>query len=596
MWPFSKKKAAQADAPKAEGMRRGLRGVQDSPMLLKADAELIRDVLPRIFQRTGDAFAPDVPENGTAMSMDAALDSCGHSRLPDIFSVQDTVPGVLFSWYGAQSFIGYQACAILAQHWFIAKACGQAPKDAMQNGFKPVASLPEGDVPADVIKAITERDREMNILNECYEACRNARIFGIRHVLFLVDGIDYEAPFNPDGVAPGSYRGISQIDPYWLTPVFDAAGIADPAGAHFYEPTWWRLPNGQKVHRSHFVILREDEVPDVLKPTYYYGGIPLPQKIYERVYCAERTANEAPELALTKRLITLTASLENYLTDENEITERLHAFNRLRSNFGFLVVGEDENINQIDTALTDFDALIMTQYQIACSIAGYPSTELLGTSPKGFNATGEHESNSYDQALVSMQTNGATPIVDRHHLLLCRSEFSEHQELSIETVWNPVRAPKPGELADINLKKAQAAHARVTSGVTTGAEEREALVTDPDSGFGHLGQTDGGEESWEFEDLFNHVELDAPEEPQPAVASMEESGKTAQEISLNGAQVSSMLEVVSQVAGGFLPRSTGVEILLAAFPVSRTQAENIMGAVGKGFTPANPDSGEGGNI
>ncbi|MBZ4283755.1 DUF1073 domain-containing protein, partial [Streptococcus pneumoniae] len=70
---------------------------------------------------------------------------------------------------------------------------------------------------------------------------------------------------------------------------------------HYYEPTYW-LINGRRYHRSHLVIYRTCEVPDILKPMYRYGGVPVPQRVMERVYCAERTANEAPELAMTKRL------------------------------------------------------------------------------------------------------------------------------------------------------------------------------------------------------------------------------------------------------------------------------------------------------
>lgn len=56
--------------------------------------------------------------------------------------------------------------------------------------------------------------------------------------------------------------------------------------------------------------------------------------------------------------------------------------------------------------------------------------------------------------------------------------------------------------------------------------------------------------------------------------------------SLNGAQVASMLEIVTNVATGQIPRSTGVAIMVAAFPLSQEQAEEIMGTVGDGFVPA----------
>ncbi len=35
---------------------------------------------------------------------------------------------------------------------------------------------------------------------------------------------------------------------------------------------------------------------------YNYFGVSVPERIYERVYASERTANEAPQLAMTKRL------------------------------------------------------------------------------------------------------------------------------------------------------------------------------------------------------------------------------------------------------------------------------------------------------
>jgi hypothetical protein len=502
MWNRLKKIMAGRPAPEAEKAA-DTRKPGAAPERYGEDKrEIYRRNLPRVFQRTAKSLRRERDPGSSRPPAGAAArpyseDEADTPALPDIYSVSDIVPAAVFDWFGAHSFIGHQMCAILAQHWLIDKACGQAPRDAARNGFLAQVTRSAGEAPPpELIQKINERDQEMDILGQCREFSRNARIFGIRHALFLAEGLDYEAPFNVDGVKPRGYKGISQIDPYWLAPEFDEAGISDPAGRHFYEPTWWRLPNGQRVHRSHFVILREGEVPDVLKPTYYYGGLPLPQLIFERVYAAERTANEAPELALTKRLITMRANMDNYLTEEGVVTERLAAFNRLRSNYGFLVVGEDENIQQIDTALADFDALIMTQYQLVAAIARTPATKLLGTTPKGFNATGEYESDSYDQELASLQGD-MTPLLDRHHLLLCRSEFADYSGLSVKAVWNPVRAPKPLEKADMELKEAQAAQTRVAAEITSPEEERARLMANPESGYSgpELGEeADGLEE------------------------------------------------------------------------------------------------------
>lgn len=46
-----------------------------------------------------------------------------------------------------------------------------------------------------------------------------------------------------------------------------------------------------------------------------------------------------------------------------------------------------------------------------------------------------------------------------------------------------------------------------------------------------------------------------------------------------------MVEVIAKVATGELPRDSGIAILKAAFSLTDAQAEEIMGSVGKGFTP-----------
>lgn len=479
-WLFAAAIAEEADKRNKERSKRQRPAPLASALAVKAGEELIREALPRIVQRTTENLVPLGPD-GKAMSMDGA--EARHS-LPDIYGVQDTVPGVVFSWFGAHSFIGHQACAFLAQHWLVDKACSQAPKDAVQNGFEPVISMASGEVPPEVAQEIRDHNDEIDIVGECREFSRNSRIFGIRHALFLVDGIDYSAPFNPDGVTPGSYKGISQIDPYWLTPEFDSTSITNPSAKHFYEPTWWRLPDGKRVHRSHFIILRESEVPDVLKPTYYYGGLPIPQLIYERVYAAERTANEAPELAMSKRLLVSHEEVDFLMGDEEEGENRLYQAEQLRNNFGIWAVG-DADIEQFDTSLADFDTVLMSQYQLVAAIARTPATKMLGTSPKGFNATGEHESDSYDQELVTIQS-GMTPLLNRHHLLLCRSRYPQYPDLIIRSNWNPVRKLKPGENADINLKKAQTSQAHISAGVTAPEEERDRLIADPDGGYSTL--------------------------------------------------------------------------------------------------------------
>lgn len=86
-------------------------------------------------------------------------------------------------------------------------------------------------------------------------------------------------------------------------------------------------------------------------------------------------------------------------------------------------------------------------------------------------------------------------------------------------------------------------------------------------------------------------EAPEPEEPKAGdaidVVSDEPTEAVAKDpqASLNGAQVDALKGIVSDVALGRIPRETGIELIVAAFPLSQAQADKIMGTVGNGFEP-----------
>jgi phage gp29-like protein len=59
---------------------------------------------------------------------------------------------------------------------------------------------------------------------------------------------------------------------------------------------------------------------------------------------------------------------------------------------------------------------------------------------------------------------------------------------------------------------------------------------------------------------------------------------------LNGAQVASLLQVIDGVAQGRMPRESGVQILVACFPLTEEGADALMGEVGRGFVPTAPSA------
>lgn len=408
-------------------------------------------------------------------------------------SAFDSFEPVTFSenvsnWYGSQSYIGPQLCAVLAQQWLINKACSIAAEDATRHGYE----LTRNDgqtLDSETSDKIRQSDKRLKITQNLLEFERFAQVFGIRIALFLVDSEDekyYEKPFNIDGVKPGTYKGISQVDPYWCNAELDASAVSDPINKDFYEPTYWRI-GALKVHKSHLIISVPKPVPDILKPTYRFGGIPLTQEIYERVYNAEVCANEGPKLLMTKRTKVMQCDIEAVIANQSAFEKRLQTIVSLRDNHGIQVLGEGESVSQLESSLSDLDTTILTQYELVAAIARIPASKLLGQAPAGSLATtGDYEMTTYHEMLESIQSLRLTPLLDRHYQILLKSDFPEIANVNLTVTWNGVKSVSDRERAELNTMKAQTDATLAQVGAIDGQMIRERVIKDPFSGYsGH---------------------------------------------------------------------------------------------------------------
>lgn len=404
-----------------------------------------------------------------------------------------TVSETLLEWFGSQTFVGFQLCAIIAQHWLIDRICTLPGRDAIRHGFDVVLpGVPEAKQP-EVRAAIREANSALHLNRQMIQFVRFGRVFGIRVALFVVDMGDeakqkeyYENPFNPDAVKPGTYKGISQIDPYWMTPELDDAGVRDPASIDFYEPTWWNI-QGKRYHKSHLAIYRTSDVADLLKPSYQYAGISIPQRIMERVYGAERTANEAPQLLMTKRLGVWKTDLAHIMMNQDKFAVHMENFAIYRDNYGQRIIDTEDEMAQFDATLSGLSDVIDGQYDIVCAAGGVPITKVMSKSPKGgLGQSGNYEEASYHEELETIQDLDLTPFLDHHHLLLALSVIGPKfglKNVVIQHEWNPVDSPDAKELAETNKLKAETDTALANAGAIDGEDIRNRIRSAKDSGY-----------------------------------------------------------------------------------------------------------------
>ena len=440
-------------------------------------------------QKTHMDFKP-VAQTGYAMDS-TAMDSCNrfNENTKDIYSIRQPLNDIIYTHFATQGFIGFQACAILTQNWLINKACLLPTKDAIRPNytvdFKGSDEVFEED--KDKIKdmqAISDDKQKFDIKEVARVFAEKKRQFGQSLAYPLIEGVNYEEPFNIDAIKLGSYKGMTVIDPVWYNVELDSEAIMNPESLRFFKPTYFELPNGTRVHYTWVQFGVNGEVPDILKSTYRFGGYPIPQLIYERAYAAEKVANEAPMLAQSKRLLVADINVAAYLTNTAETVEKLKAISQFRDNWGVMTKRPGDSVQQIDTSLTDLDEVIMTQYQLTAAAAGITATKLLETQPKGFNSTGDYEDDQYKLTLTSIQEDDFAPLLEMHYRCLAMSKYGLDREFTVH--FEEIDTPTEKERAEINEINSRTYATYVNAGVITGDEVRERLKEDEDSGFNTL--------------------------------------------------------------------------------------------------------------
>lgn len=516
MFNWFKKKEAPKAAPQKEEQAFDrfleLQQAQDnSPIPSQKLTKEQQDELLKLSFPLGKVQMKDAQTGKYAMDADFSYQDL-QGMITDAGRADDRI----FTFYAKHGFIGWQLCSIISQNWLVANACSIPAEDTVRplwrNIIKKKAELETDEEKEEEATELTDLTlKKYQLADKLRQHIKNSRVFGVSYALLCIDGIDYSHPFNLDSVRPGSFKGISIIDPIWMAPQWNSGALNNPGSPNFYEPDYYQVNGLGRVHRSHFIKLVHEEVPDILKPSYYFGGLGVAQMIYERVYAAERTANEAPLLALTKRLLVVPTNLKSLALKPKLAWDliKMLVFGRDNQGVYFTEEGEKNQVHQVDTSLSDLDAVIMTQYQLVAAISRIPAHKLLKTDPKGLNNNGLYTIKDYTQELQSLQEKAARPLVERVNAVTLRSDLYELKGVTqILTEFNPIDMPTEKEKAEVESMQAQTAAQYVAAGILSPEEVRKALRSERGGRFADI------EEELPADEIPGDLEL--PEE-EPAV-------------------------------------------------------------------------------
>lgn len=317
--------------------------------------------------------------------------------------------------------------------------------------------------------------------------------FGRGHLFIDIGasgGIELSTPIGSgkDGatevkVKKGSLKQLKTVEPMWVYPMgYDAK---DPLSPNWYRPDTWYVMSRQ-VHRTRLLTFVTREVPDILKPAYAFGGLPLIQIAKPYVDNWLKTRQSVADLVQSYSQPVIQTDLLAQMSStegSTQLFKRLDVFNNTRNNRGVMALDKErEDFKNVTTPLSSIDKLQAQSQEQMASVSGIPIMFLLGDQPTGLNASSEGAVRAFYDWVQSLQE-----FVFGDHLdtIVSMAQINIWGKVDPDITYEFVKLWTPTEKEEAEMRKADADRDKVylEEGVVHADEVREKLAQDPDSGY-----------------------------------------------------------------------------------------------------------------
>lgn len=336
-----------------------------------------------------------------------------------------------------------------------------------------------------------------------YSLIRGDGMFGRMH-LFMSFGQQDETNTDElrtpvgDGSADISKTKVSQqnplrrlkaIEPVWTYPM--AYNAVNPLLEDWYNPQYWYVM-GRELHVSRILPFISRPVPDILKPSYAFGGIALSQLAEPYVNIWLRTRQSVADLIHSFSVMVLKTNLQTMTQPDaaSNLLGRMALFNALRDNNGsFVIDKQTEEFANVSASLSGLHELQAQSQEHMSFPARIPLVKLTGIQPSGLNASSEGEIRVYYDTINSYQNRTVRrplQIVVNFAMLSLWGEIDEDLMLEFEPLWEMSKK----EQAELQKMEAERDGAFIDKGVLAPEEVRERVISDPDLPYGGLDPED----------------------------------------------------------------------------------------------------------
>jgi phage-related protein (TIGR01555 family) len=495
-----------------------------------------------------------------------------------------------------------------------AKVVDMLPKDMVREGFK--LKIPSWDE-EEIRNFVTYLEQEMNWKATFQKALSWARLYGGSGVVL---GIDDGAP------NPWSPLNTNRIRRFDFATVLNRHELIwhmideDPRSKNMGMPLIYQMQPRFSMKGAGITMIHHSRI-------IRFDGATLPRQLFiqngfwsNSVLATFRgplsnysqtqdgVATLMTEMAVGVFKVKDMQRLMSMKGGKNLLQERLNLMDLAKSVVNSIMIDAEEDYERKQTPLTGVADVIDRMERRLVTASGYTHTVLLGEAPGGgMGETGKSERHDYYDFVSKEQEVVLKPAL-RQFIKLCFLNKSgptrgiEPPDWDIE--FCPLWQEPEGEVLDRKEKQARIDDIYIKNQTITPEEIARSRFGSGE--YSHETKLDFDRPTMEETPTREEVEAGLPplleeENPEqttgtgggqsnpPAVEEVdqtddERSAEIMKDTSLNGAQVTSLITVIQEVASNRLPRETGIRIIEASFGLSTEQVESIMGEVGRSFT------------
>lgn len=390
---------------------------------------------------------------------------------------------------GLPAFPGYTMLVGLSQNPLIRSGVEMRAKEMTRKWGEIVRS---GESDTDIGDTINRLERAMDrfhvkkLFREASE--KNGYLGGC--LVFIDTGEDTKELVNPlvldsRTFQQGSLKGFKIIDPYVVYPGIYNAN--NPISENYYKPNVWYV-QGIPVHASRFLIFRENELENMLKPAYNFFGISLAQKVLDAVSHYTQDRESASKLLKKIALVVLKTDMQDVLSGgaDTDVRNRCQYFVNNWDYEGMAIIDkESEDMQIFNNSLSGVIDIVRQSMEHLASMFNEPATKLWGISPAGFNATGESDMKNHYDNIASLQEQQLGDNLQKVLQILQLNIFGKI-DTDIEFKFLPLSDEADMAQANTNKVKAETDSIYVGLGAIGAEEVRNRLIEDKNSGYDNL--------------------------------------------------------------------------------------------------------------